>query len=114
MSDALASTPRPNSCTRTAHCPAPINHQPPCCGARPSGVMSKAEEVTIIPFKAADHSQGRSRLLDRGYANFYEKAQFVKADVAATVGGRAQRLLSALRAMLLSALSVSLSVTRCI
>ena len=34
--------------------------------------MSKAEEVTIIPFKAADHSQGRSRVLDRGYANFAE------------------------------------------
>jgi hypothetical protein len=32
--------------------------------------MSKAEEVTIIPFKAADHSQGRSRVLDRSYANF--------------------------------------------
>jgi hypothetical protein len=34
--------------------------------------MSKAEEDTIIPFKAANHSQGRSRLLDRGYANFVE------------------------------------------
>src|SRR5215208_6377680 len=72
MSDAYTSTPRLNSCTRIAHCPAPINHQPPCCGARPSGIMSKAEEVTIIPFKAADHSQGRSRVLDRGYANFAE------------------------------------------
>jgi hypothetical protein len=30
--------------------------------------MSKAEEVTIIPFKAADHSQGGSGVLDRGYA----------------------------------------------
>src|SRR5688500_16499850 len=72
MSDAYASTPRLNSCTRIAHCPAPINHQPPCCGAHPSGIMSKAEEDTIIPFKAANHSQGRSRLLDRGYANFVE------------------------------------------
>jgi hypothetical protein len=34
--------------------------------------MSKAEEVTIIPFKAADHSQGHSRVLDRSYANFVE------------------------------------------
>src|ERR687898_382747 len=65
-------TPRPISCTRITHCLAPINRQPPCCGARPSGIMSKAEEVTIIPFKAADHSQGRSRVLDRGYANFRE------------------------------------------
>src|SRR5215217_9741235 len=72
MSDAYASTPRLNSCTRIAHSPGPINHQPPCCGARPSGIMSKAEEGTIIPFKAADHSQGRSRVLDRGYANFGE------------------------------------------
>src|SRR5215218_4237785 len=72
MSDAYASTPRLNSCTRIAHSPGPINHQLPCCGARLSGIMSKAEEDTIIPFKAANHSQGRSRLLDRGYANFVE------------------------------------------
>src|SRR5215208_2749488 len=72
MSDAYASTPRLNSCTRIAHSPGPINHQLPCCGARPSGIMSKAEEDTIIPFKAANHSQGRTRLLDRGYANFVE------------------------------------------
>jgi hypothetical protein len=65
--------------------------------------MSKAEEDTIIPFKAANHSQGRSRLLDRGYANFYEKAHFVKADVAAAMW-RERQLLSALRAMLLFAL----------
>ena len=30
------------------------------------------EEVTIIPFKAADLSQGRSYAVDRCYANFGE------------------------------------------
>jgi hypothetical protein len=41
------------------------------------------------------------------YTNFHEKAHFVKADVAALIGGRAQRL-HVLRAMLPSALLVSL------
>ena len=54
-------------------------------------------------------------MLDRGHAgtsenavkaNFYEKALFVKTDLAVTPYGRPQ-LLSALRAMLLYALSVS-------
>jgi|SRR5215204_1839298 len=113
MSDAYASTPRLNSCTRIAHSPGPINHQLPCCGARPSGIMSKAEEDTIIPFKAANHSQGRSRLLDRGYANFYEKAHFVKPTWRPICV--VTRLLSTLRAMLLFALSgSSLLVARCI
>src|SRR5215218_11265952 len=39
MSDAHASTPRLNSCTRIAHSPGPINHQPSCCGAPPEGIM---------------------------------------------------------------------------
>src|SRR5215208_1391745 len=38
-------------------------------------------------------------------ANFYEKALFVKADVAALDRGRAQQLLCALRAMLLFAVN---------
>src|SRR5215212_5492026 len=49
MSDARASTPRLSRSTRIAHCPAPINPQPPCCGARPIGIMKKPDEVTIIP-----------------------------------------------------------------
>src|SRR5829696_5645918 len=49
MSDAHASTPRLNSCTRIAHSPGPINHQPPCCGAPPSSIIRKPQEVKIIP-----------------------------------------------------------------
>src|SRR5215213_907861 len=49
MSDARASTPRLSRSTRIAHCPAPINPQPLCRGARPIGIMKKPDEVTIIP-----------------------------------------------------------------
>jgi len=38
MSGAPASTHKLNSFTRIAHCPGLINHQLPCCGARPSGM----------------------------------------------------------------------------
>ena len=51
-------------------------------------------------------SPERSIVLDRGYADFYEKALFVKPTWR-LYRGRAQRL-CALRAMLLSALSMSL------
>src|SRR5829696_1005647 len=49
MTDAHAWTPRLNSGTRIAHSPGPINPQPPCCGARPSSIIRKPEEVKIIP-----------------------------------------------------------------
>ena len=42
---------------------------------RPSSMALPAlyyEEVVIIPFKAADLSQGRSYVLDRGRADFRE------------------------------------------
>src|SRR5215218_9146933 len=48
MSDARALTHQLNSFTRIAHCPGLITHQLPCCGARPSGIIRKREEVTII------------------------------------------------------------------
>src|SRR5687768_10032122 len=54
MSGAPASTPRLNSSTRVAHCPGLINHQPPCCGARPSGIIRKREEATRPRHKLAE------------------------------------------------------------
>src|SRR5215211_3496777 len=83
--EACTSTHRLNNCTRIAHSPGPINHQPPCCGA------------------------------DRGKSNFHEKALFVKADVAAPLRGRAPRLcvLRAMLPSALS-LSPRSSVARCI
>jgi hypothetical protein len=33
------------------------------------------EEVKILPFKEADLDQGRSWVLDRGYANFGERCK---------------------------------------
>src|SRR5215212_9702230 len=53
----------------------------------------------------ADLRRERSQVLDRGYANFYEKALFVKVDLATTLWRK--QLLCALRAMLLFALSGS-------
>src|SRR5215208_6670420 len=60
MSGAPASTHKLNSFTRIAHCPGLINHQPPCCGARPSGIIRKREEVTII-LKDSRSQPGRLR-----------------------------------------------------
>src|SRR5215208_6549385 len=60
MSGAPASTPRLNSFTRIAHCPGLINHQLPCCGAPPSGIIRKREEVTI-KLKDSRSQPGRLR-----------------------------------------------------
>src|SRR5215213_8492742 len=48
MIGAPASTHRLNSSKRIAHSPGSINHQPPCSGARPPGIMAKPEEVSKI------------------------------------------------------------------
>src|ERR687890_874713 len=45
MSGAPALTPKLNSFTRIAYSPGPINHQPSCCGARPSSIIRKPEEA---------------------------------------------------------------------
>src|SRR5918994_1361313 len=60
MSGAPASTHKLYSCTRIAHCPGLINHQLPCCGARPVGIIRKREEVTII-LKDSRSQPGRLR-----------------------------------------------------